>query len=123
MTTKAQTAERLLQVVRMLDELPREKHLDMSQWYRCGTVACALGWSGVDPWFTRRGFHLEALYGDKVYKRPKYKVFYDLEAAAAFFGIDYWDAHDLFMPGSWASRSTRATVAKKIRAFVKALPA
>lgn len=122
MTTKAQTAERLLQVVRVLEELPPKKRLDMRQWYKCGTVACALGWSGVDPWFTRRSFKtMTRLGNEKMYKRPYYKGSWELLAAQDFFGINYWDAYHLFMPK--ASFNSRRSVVERIKAFVKALPA
>lgn len=119
MMTKARTAERLLQVVRVLDELPPEKRLDMDQWYKCGTVACALGWSAADPWFIKRDFKLGLYMGIKL---PRYRNEIGGTAAALFFGISVESSRALFFPGGYKSRNPRrTTVAKKIRAFVKAL--
>jgi hypothetical protein len=53
--------EQLIRVLRGLSPHERRKHWDMSSWgYKsdCGTVACAAGHAGMDPWFTRRGFRL-----------------------------------------------------------------
>ena len=57
--------ERWSNVARVLDTMPaheRKKHWDMGDWGRmtdCGTVACAAGHCGLDPWFRERGFKLE----------------------------------------------------------------
>lgn len=63
--TKAQQIERWENVLRVLSNLTpheRRRHWDMSWWgYKteCGTVACAAGHCGLDPWFRRRGFKLD----------------------------------------------------------------
>lgn len=50
--------------LRVLEALPpheRSKHWDMEHWGRqtdCGTVACAAGHCGMDPWFKKRGLEL-----------------------------------------------------------------
>jgi hypothetical protein len=56
---------------RVLVKLPkheREKHWDMRHWgiqTQCGTVCCAAGHCGLDPWFRQRGFKLKpALFED-----------------------------------------------------------
>lgn len=57
--------ERYLRCISVLKKLPkhaREKHWDMSVWGRqtgCGTVTCAAGTCGLDPWFIKRGLKLE----------------------------------------------------------------
>lgn len=68
---QAQSNQRLIerwkQVARVLGDLtPHEKrqHFDMATFgYKtvCGTVACALGHCGLDPWFRRRGFRMDML--------------------------------------------------------------
>ena len=68
MTTATRTANPLIEiwtnVERVLDAMPeheRQHHWDMSQWGEktdCGTVACAAGHCGLDPWFNERGFKL-----------------------------------------------------------------
>lgn len=50
---------------RVLKNLPkheRQKHFDMNNWgvmTECGTVACAAGHCGMDPWFIKQGFKLK----------------------------------------------------------------
>lgn len=57
--------ERWQNVDRVLDAMPeheRQKHWDMGVWGEktdCGTVACAAGQCGLDPWFRERGFKLD----------------------------------------------------------------
>ena len=57
--------ERWQNVERVLTNLPpheREKHWRMSTWGRttpCGTIACAAGHCGMDPWFQSQGLRLE----------------------------------------------------------------
>lgn len=57
--------ERWANVERVLVGLPeheRTKHWDMGEWGRltdCGTVACAAGHCGLDPWFRERGFTMD----------------------------------------------------------------
>jgi hypothetical protein len=68
MTTATRTANPLIEiwmnVERVLDAMPehdRQEHWDMSRWGEktdCGTVACAAGHCGLDPWFRKRGFKL-----------------------------------------------------------------
>ncbi len=60
--------ERLLQVVRVLEELPPEKKFDLGTWYECGTVGCACGWAGQDPWFIRRSIWA-ALTGSRLHRK------------------------------------------------------
>lgn len=67
----------------------------------CGTVACAIGWVGLDPWFRRRGFSSNQVPGSRLYE-PIYRhsgdedhgwnavcVFFNLtlEAARRLFGL------------------------------------
>lgn len=51
--------ENVLRVLRALTPHQRKKHWDMETYGEvtdCGTVACAAGHCGMDPWFRRRGF-------------------------------------------------------------------
>ncbi len=53
--------ENCLRVLQRLTPHERRNHWDMSFFGRknaCGTVACAAGHCGLDPWFRRRGFTL-----------------------------------------------------------------
>lgn len=57
--------ERWTNVERVLDAMPeheRTHHWNMATWGEkttCGTVACAAGTCGLDPWFRDRGFKLD----------------------------------------------------------------
>lgn len=63
--TNAELIERWEQCLRVLEQMPeheREKHWNMSEWgiqTDCGTVACAAGHCGMDPWFRERGFRMD----------------------------------------------------------------
>jgi hypothetical protein len=63
--TPAQRITRWKHVLRVLKGLSRhdrQKHFNMATWgYKtdCGTVACAAGHCGLDPWFRRQGFKLK----------------------------------------------------------------
>lgn len=63
-TYSAQRIERYQQLIRVMRALTphqRRHHLNMEHWglkTSCGTVMCAAGFAGSDPWFTRRGFKL-----------------------------------------------------------------
>ena len=108
-------AERLLQVVRVLEELPKEKKFNLSTWLKCGTVGCAVGWAASDPWFTRRG--LKMVYHD--WYEPYYKDKYNNDAVCYFFGLTIHDTHGLFYKNSY-SEPTKRNVIRRIKAFVKA---
>jgi polyhydroxyalkanoate synthesis regulator phasin len=66
--------ERWTQALRVLKELLRHvrtKHWNMSHWgiqTECGTVACAAGHCGMDPWFRKRGLKLKAVKFDDLIK-------------------------------------------------------
>ena len=106
--------ERLLQVVRVLDELPKGKKLDLGTWYECGTVACACGWSGQDPWFRRRGFRSEKTRGKG---RVYFKNQGDGEAVQEFFGLSLHHTAYLFFPYRY-ERGSKRDVINRIKRFV-----
>lgn len=59
---KVERWEQLKRVLKALTPHERRKHFDMGTWgYKtaCGTVACAAGHAGMDPWFRRRGLRLK----------------------------------------------------------------
>lgn len=62
--TPAQQIERWENVERVLTDMPqheRDQHWNMSMWgdkTACGTVACAAGHCGMDPWFRAQGFKM-----------------------------------------------------------------
>ncbi len=59
---KIERWENVKRVLSGLDEHEREKHWSMAVWGTkndCGTIACAAGHCGLDPWFRERGFKLD----------------------------------------------------------------
>lgn len=100
--------EALHQVIRVLRALPDVERLVLADWtgplasipytrpitaLPCGTAACAIGWCGLDPWFTSRGFGLEATGRIAV---PTWGRYADFAAIGQFFAIPYRDARRLF---------------------------
>ena len=116
--------ERLLQVIRVLEELPAKKRFSLATWYKCGTVGCAIGWSAADPWFTRRGFRLssvtDALYYNmkKVTHEPYYRGNTHWLAVNKFFGLHNKQASYLF-EDCWYKKPTRRNVIFRIKKFIE----
>ncbi len=81
--------ERWGQGVRVLECLPeheRERHWDMGVWGRvtaCGTIACAAGHCGQDPWFRERGFKLDFI--DDSAEISDVEAFFGSEGAQRIF--------------------------------------
>lgn len=78
-TERWENAERVLNA---MPEHERLKHFDMGSWgYKnhCGTIACAAGQCGLDPWFRRRGFKLTF---------PKNSTRGVISEVPAFFGFE-----------------------------------
>lgn len=65
MATNEQLIERWQNVARVLVAMPpheRRKHFDMTTFgvqTACGTIACAAGHCGLDPWFRANGLKLD----------------------------------------------------------------
>lgn len=63
--TDAEKVLRVRNLIRVLTGLTaheRKKHFDMGDWLEkntCGTVGCAAGFCGIDPWFRRHGFKID----------------------------------------------------------------
>jgi hypothetical protein len=123
MNMQKQTIERWQNAARVLKALTpheRREHWDMGEWGRktdCGTVACAAGHCGLDPWFRKRGFKLDF---------PKIKV---SEANPEITGSLSMNVDDFFDPeGADAifcngdSRSVNDVI-KEIDAHIKKLRA
>jgi hypothetical protein len=107
--------DRLLQVARVLRELPKGKTLDMSVWKGCDTVACAIGWAAQDPWFRRRGFRLD----EDGYPVNKNGDIFSV-ATMQFFGLSGQEDYRLFYPSHYENptRDIRRRVIKRIEKFV-----
>lgn len=66
---KIERWENVLRVLNGLSEHERQHHWDMRAFgtrNACGTVACAAGHCGLDPWFRERNFQLNFLYAGPV---------------------------------------------------------
>ena len=121
-------AERLLQVVRVLEELPKTKRFNLRCWHKvkpfCGTEACAVGWAAADPWFKRRGLKLavdDEDNGGRTTYEPVYRSTSGFDAAADFFSITFDEALHLFSPLQYFhGKRSRRDVIRRIKAFVKA---
>ena len=123
MTTPKQRNERLLQVVRVLRELPTSKELSLGRWYTCGTIACAIGWSAADPWFKRLGFQLlKVRWCQPNTHRPAFKEYRDFAAVYAFFGLGADDAIHLFTAEGYRHGTSR-NVIRRIEKYVRDNPA
>ena len=112
--------ERLEQVIRVLEELPREKKFNLRTFMICGTTACACGWAGVDPWFRRRGFKTEkyhSYHGSTPYY-VSYRKFSGMDAVREFFGIDFETSIHLFISGAHQDNSKRAVI-RRLKGFLK----
>ena len=122
-----QSTERLLRVADLLENLPKGKlKFDMSEWYRCGTVACAVGHAAMDPWFRRRGLTLtpETLWAGGPCTdgsmEPMFRGLTNSDAVEEFFGITEEHVERLFVDTAYPEhRRGPKTVAKRIRKFVK----
>jgi len=129
-------ATRLLKLADFLDQLPRQKfdfariahegHKSMRDAlkagkHRCGTVACAIGWTPVVfprlvRWVT---LNIGSRDLDVCLRSDDDSI--DFDAAAQIFDIEYDDACFLFDPGDsrLGDGATPKQVAKHIRKFVK----
>jgi hypothetical protein len=116
------------QAARVLKELSphaKRKHFNMSFWGEktdCGTVACAAGHCGLDPWFRRRGFKMDFKPIDEWYNEKTDTIepgfIPEISDAADFFG--YTGSEMIFYNGD--HRSVR-TVIREIKDYVKELKA
>lgn len=119
--------ERLLQVCRVLRELPPNKKFDLTHWYVCGTTGCAIGWSAADPWFRKRGLgltkwpHQNYLYprlGHATQCIPTYRTLINEAAVEEFFELTNSQVVYLFYPESYL-RGNRQDVISRIESFVR----
>ena len=105
--------ENAVRVLQALTPHERRKHFDMSQWGEktdCGTIGCAAGHCGLDPWFRKRGFKLhfdKGSYAGEMSIDPM--EFFDPEGVENIF-------HN-------SDQRSVGTVLKEIRAHIKNLKA
>jgi hypothetical protein len=120
---KIERWENALRVLSSLTPHERRKHWNMSVFgekTECGTVACAAGHCGLDPWFRRRGLQLnfEQLY-------PTTERFYAVGQDHATSFEDYIDdffgpegSNEIFYNG--LPRPVSAVI-KEVKKYIKVL--
>lgn len=118
---RRQTAERLRETVRVLEELPPGKRFDLGTWAKCGTVGCAVGWAAQDPWHRRRGLTLVLDYGldpgDVKRYAPQYRGEDGWCAVEEYYGMGHTHVLYLFHSDHYHNRRrNRAAVCARIRA-------
>lgn len=108
--------ENVLRVLQKLTPHERRRHWEMNTFgekTECGTVACAAGHCGLDPWFRRRGFKLEFTShnfdGEKFYEGT-------IIRAADFFGAE--GADDIFHN---ATKRSVSKVIQEVKSHIKRL--
>ncbi|MGI9295981.1 MAG: hypothetical protein ACR2PS_18515 [Pseudomonadales bacterium] len=122
------TVERLSQVVRVLEELPREKQLDLTFWFirgKCKSTACAIGEAASDPWFNKQGLKLtrdrvQRYRGMGVTLSPSFAGVRGDDAVDKFFKLEWEETGFLFFPGAY-HRGSKHDVIRRIRSFCKKL--
>ena len=95
---RASGAERLGEMARFLDTLPRGK-LTFAHWYDRGR-GCAVGLAARDPWFMAQGLRLDDADSLKDC-RPAFGAARDWAAVTAFFEIAPSVARTLFTRGGY----------------------
>lgn len=110
---KIERWEQAIRVLENMDEHTRTKHWHMAKWgvvTYCGTVACAAGHCGMDPWFMERGL---VLHDDREWDgiNPSFRA-----TVREFFGDEGY--HNIFMNGT--ERSVDQVI-NEIREYVVVL--
>jgi hypothetical protein len=85
---KIERVDRARLVLKRMSKHAIEKHFDMSIWGNqtpCGTVGCAAGQCGLDPWFNRRGFRMHFnRYGSQLWSTHPSRFFGDFLYESVF---------------------------------------
>ena len=93
-------------VLPYVEEMAQQGRVDFDTFVStCGTYQCLAGWAACDPAFIRQGFRLR---GGR-YVRPVFDGRSDLDAVAAFFGLDDGEVKCLFGPNYHGDLAKRRT--------------
>lgn len=92
-------------------------------WYEinqnCGTVACAVGHAGLNPWFRSQGFKTNIQKGDVEYfQGDSWNGRHSWQAIQEFFQISEKEALYLFARQSYLLANEPKLIAKRIRLFI-----
>jgi hypothetical protein len=111
--------ENALRVLEELTPHERKKHWDMG-WFGektdCGTVACAAGHCGLDPWFRRRGFKMDFKWNTRYPGAGNWDLQFEANDVNSFFGDV--GSQSVFWKGD---RRPVTRVIQEIRMFLKTL--
>lgn len=116
--------DHVILVLSKLTSHQRKEHFDMGEWGRkteCGTVACAAGFCGLNPWFRHRGFVLKFYpiqhhYDEKPFYRLRTPDGEDIGARCIeFFGEE--GSEIFFTP---LARSVNDVI-KEVKGYIKML--
>ena len=89
----------------------------------CGTVACAIGYAGLDPWFRRRGFitQLNSSYKDSTFS-PRYRAsgseVREFSAVQYFFDLAHDETYELFVHNRYDEGYTIDDVIVRINKYI-----
>lgn len=146
---EAMYCERVQQVVRVLRDVKEDGRLFSLRYWgaadpdsiqeminegyipegSCGTVACAMGWAGLDPWFNRRGFriymeppkdedaisHFYPTLETRGHRRARFS---DFDAVLEFLNISSDDGYHLFVQNRYDDDYTIDDVMARINDYI-----
>lgn len=108
----------LARLVSLLENTPDEK-FNIGSW-TCGTVHCAAGLAGCDPWFNSQGFYLDQ-DGDVTFKKENSNYGYPMhhwQAVTAMFNIGYQEAEWLFSGHEYLNEYPEPEWTEKEKAYL-----
>ena len=89
--------------------------------HACGTTCCAVGYAGLDEWFSSNGFRTDLYYGH-VYFTPEGREgevrYTGWDAVTTFFDISENKARMLFNSNHYVKGAGPSLVAERIREFI-----
>lgn len=110
--------ENAIRVLQGLSRHERRKHWNMGWWGNktaCGTVACAAGHCGLDPWFRERGLKMD-FTESVMYGKTWWDTDFDSEDVERFFGEN--GTNSIFFRSQHRPVSA---VIKEIKRYLKSL--
>lgn len=127
--TNAQKIERAAKLVEVLEGLTmheQRKHFDMGDWlYKtdCGTVGCAAGFCGLNPWFRARGFKIDLVPEVDINGNKYFNMIFGMKPDV-FFGKEIQE--EIFTNGTFMNdggRKDYLLVLKAAKLYLKKITA
>ena len=100
----------LLALADKLEQVPTED-FSLTHW-RCGSVACAIGWACTLPEFQAEGLQL-------IHGQPQFRNFTSWTAVKRVLGVDVDTALGLFSEHAYASVGDARAVAQRLRTICR----